>query len=102
MYLMFNLYLHGMAPITKAIIPMAGLGTRLLPFTKGISKSIMPLVNKSALHHVVDEALLSQISNFCLIINGDEQSSIERYFSPNPILDAILKQKNKYVLIKNK
>ena len=53
---------HG---VTKVIVPMAGLGTRLLPLTKAGPKSMVPLVNKPALHHIVEEALRSNITELC-------------------------------------
>jgi len=81
--------------IVQVIVPMAGLGTRLLPLTKAGSKSMVPLIDKPALHHVVDEAIKSNITDFCFIINEDERHAIEHYFSFNPDLDAILTEKNK-------
>jgi len=87
------------ALITQVIVPMAGLGTRLLPLTKAGSKSMVPLVNKPALHHIVDEALQAQITDFCFIINANEQPAIEHYFSLDPELDAVLKERNKAHLL---
>jgi len=83
------------AHITKVIVPMAGLGTRLLPLTKAGSKSMVALVDRPALHHVVDEALQSGIHDFCFIINEDERHAIEHYFSPDHVLDAILSERKK-------
>ena len=82
-------------PITKVIVPMAGLGTRLLPLTKAAPKSMVCLIDKPALHHVVDEALQSSIKDFCFIINDNDRQAIENYFSPDLILDAILREKKK-------
>ncbi len=79
----------------QVIIPMAGLGTRLLPLTKSVTKGMMPVVNKPGLHHVVEEALLSGINDFCFIINGDEQSTLEHYFSVDPVLNALLEERKK-------
>lgn len=85
--------------ITQVIVPMAGLGTRLLPFTKSVSKSMMPLVDKPALQHIVEEALQSDINDFCFIVNENEQDAIEHYFSKDLILDAILQKRKKMHLI---
>src|SRR5579863_4219720 len=85
--------------ITQVIVPMAGLGTRLLPLTKAGSKSMVPLINKPALHHVVDEALQANITDFCFIINENEQQAIEHYFSFDPALDAILAERRKAYLL---
>lgn len=79
----------------KVIVPMAGLGTRLLPLTKAGSKSMVAVIDKPALHYVVEEALQSHITDFCFIINENERSLIEHYFSFDPELDAILVAKNK-------
>lgn len=79
----------------KVIVPMAGLGTRLLPLTKAGSKSMVAVIDKPALHHVVDEALQSNITDFCFIINENERNLIEHYFSFDPELDAVLAAKNK-------
>lgn len=83
------------AAVTKVIVPMAGLGTRLLPLTKAGSKSMVALVDRPALHHVVDEALQSGINDFCFIINPQERHAIEHYFSVDSVLDAVLVEKKK-------
>jgi len=83
----------------QVIIPMAGLGTRLLPLTKAGSKSMVPLIDKPALHHVVDEALQSKINDFCFIINENERHAIEHYFSLDPELETVLAGKNKKHLL---
>ncbi len=88
------------ANITQVVVPMAGLGTRLLPLTKAASKSMVPLVDRPALHHVVDEALQSNINDFCFIINEQEQEAIAAYFSPDPELNAILEARKKSYLLK--
>jgi UTP--glucose-1-phosphate uridylyltransferase len=74
---------------------MAGLGTRLLPLTKAGSKSMVAIIDKPALHHVIEEGLRSHITDFCFIINENEKEVIEHYFSFDPELDAILTGKNK-------
>jgi UTP--glucose-1-phosphate uridylyltransferase len=83
------------ATITQVIVPMAGLGTRLLPLTKAASKSMVALIDRPALHHIVDEALQSGINDFCFIINQEEQPAIEGYFSFDPVLDKILADRKK-------
>lgn len=79
----------------KVIVPMAGLGTRLLPITKACPKSMVALVDKPALHYIVDEALESAITDFYFIVNKDEQETINHYFSADQELDEILRKKNK-------
>lgn len=81
--------------ITQVIVPMAGLGTRLLPLTKAASKSMVALIDKPALQHVVEEALRSGINDFCFIINENEREAIESYFSFDSVLDKILADRKK-------
>ena len=90
---------NSLAHITQVIVPMAGLGTRLLPLTKAASKSMVPLIDRPALHHIIDEALASGLNDFCFIINEQEKEAIADYFSPNAELDAILQAKNKGYLL---
>ena len=87
------------AEVSQVVIPMAGLGTRLLPLTKATQKSMVPLIDKPALHHLVDEALQSNISDFCFIINEQDRQPITEYFSPNVELDAILQARGKSYLL---
>jgi len=78
-------------PITKAIVPAAGLGTRLLPATKSQPKEMLPVGRKPILQHVVEElqaAALRQI----LIITGRRKRVIEDHFDADPQLVAALKQ----------
>jgi UTP--glucose-1-phosphate uridylyltransferase len=84
---------------TKVVVPMAGLGTRLLPLTKAVPKSMVALIDKPALHYVVDEAVRSDITDFFFIVNGEDRPTIEAYFSSNIILETILAQRNKIHLL---
>ena len=58
--------------ITKAIIPAAGLGTRFLPYTKAIPKEMLPLLDKPAIQHIVEEGLASEIKQFLIKIQAPE------------------------------
>jgi len=84
--------------ITKAVIPAAGLGTRFLPFTKSIPKELVPIMEKPALHLIIEEGLASGIKEFEIIIN-DDKPAINNYFSPNNHLETLLHAKNKDSLI---
>lgn len=84
--------------ITKAIIPAAGLGTRFLPFTKAVPKEMVPLLNKPALHYILEEGLGSGIEHFS-IVTSKEKKAIEQYLSPNPEVEQFLKDRNKSGLI---
>ena len=77
----------------KAVIPAAGLGTRFLPLTKTSPKEMLPLVDKPAIHYVVEEAIQAGIEDI-LIITGRGKRSIEDYFDKSFELEYFLKKKN--------
>src|SRR5262249_30828644 len=65
--------------LTKAVIPAAGLGTRMLPLTKGAPKEMLPVAERPMIHHVVQEAADAGMVEICIVIrNGKE--AIRRYF----------------------
>ncbi|NPA75593.1 MAG: UTP--glucose-1-phosphate uridylyltransferase GalU [Euryarchaeota archaeon] len=78
----------------KAVIPAAGLGTRMLPVTKTQPKEMLPLLNKPAIHYVVEEAINSGCEDI-LIITGRTKRAIEDYFDRSPELEEFLKKKGK-------
>ena len=75
--------------VRKAIIPAAGLGTRLLPNTKSIPKELLPLVDKPVLQYIVEEAVAAGVEQI-LIITNRGKSPIEDYFDYAPDLEARL------------
>lgn len=83
-----------MKKITKAVIPAAGLGTRVLPATKSIPKEMLPIVDKPAIHYIVEEAVKSGITDI-LIITSRGKSSVEDYFDRAPELEEKLMQSGK-------
>lgn len=74
----------------KAIIPAAGLGTRFLPATKCSPKELLPVVDKPVIQYVVEEALEPEGVDGVVIVNSHAKPQIERYFSPDPALEAHL------------
>lgn len=80
-----------MQRVKKAIIPAAGYGTRLLPFTKAVPKEMLPIVGVPAIHYILDECVASGITDVCIILNNNKQS-IVNYFSPNAELDSLLRK----------
>ena len=78
-----------MKKVTKAVIPAAGLGTRVLPATKAMPKGMLPIVDKPAIQYLVEEAVRSGITDI-LIILGRNQSIIEDHFDRSPELEAKL------------
>ncbi|MDL2287522.1 UTP--glucose-1-phosphate uridylyltransferase GalU [Eubacteriales bacterium OttesenSCG-928-G02] len=65
--------------ITKAVIPAAGLGTRMLPISKSVPKEMLPIVDKPAIQYLVEEAVNSGITDI-LIITGRGKEAIENHF----------------------
>ena len=78
-----------MPKVTKAVIPAAGLGTRVLPATKSIPKEMLPIVDKPAIHYIVEEAVRAGITDI-LIITSRGKSAMEDYFDRSPELEERL------------
>jgi len=72
-----------MTKITKAVIPAAGLGTRMLPISRTIPKEMLPIVDRPALSYLVSEAADSGITDILIITNRDKDA-IEDYFDYSP------------------
>ena len=75
--------------VRKAVIPAAGLGTRLLPNTKSIPKEMLPLVDKPVIQYIVEEAVSAGVEQI-LIITNRGKTSIEDYFDYAPDLEERL------------
>lgn len=80
--------------VRKAIIPAAGLGTRILPATKAMPKEMLPIVDKPAIQYIVEEAVASGIEDICIIISRGK-GVIEDHFDRSPELEDRLKQGGK-------
>jgi UTP--glucose-1-phosphate uridylyltransferase len=83
-----------MKRIRKAVIPVAGLGTRFLPATKSIPKEMLTIVDRPTIQYIVEEVVASGIEEV-ILITSDGKSAIENHFDYNFELDTILKEKNK-------
>ena len=83
-----------MKKITKAVIPVAGLGTRFLPITKSIPKEMLPIVDKPTLSYIIDECIESGITDI-LLITSPYKKVIEDYFDQNYELAKRLEEKAK-------
>ncbi|MEG2053693.1 MAG: UTP--glucose-1-phosphate uridylyltransferase GalU [Oscillospiraceae bacterium] len=75
--------------IRKAVIPAAGLGTRVLPATKSMPKEMLPIVDKPAIQYIVEEAVAAGIEEI-LIITGRNKQIIEDHFDHSPELETSL------------
>lgn len=83
--------------IHKAVVPVAGLGTRLLPLTRSIPKELLPVGRKPAIHHVVDELVEAGIDEI-LLITARHKHAIEDYFDLDPDLEKHLRASGKHGL----
>jgi UTP--glucose-1-phosphate uridylyltransferase len=80
--------------VTKAIFPVAGLGTRFLPATKSIPKEIMTLVDRPLIQYAIDEARAAGIKEF-IFVTSRGKGALEDYFDHAPTLEQELRQKGK-------
>jgi UTP--glucose-1-phosphate uridylyltransferase len=84
--------------ISKVVIPAAGLGTRFLPITKSIPKEMLPILEKPAIHYIIQEAFKADLNNV-FIIQNSSKTSISSYFDFSTYLDTYLEMNNKRQLI---
>ena len=84
--------------ITKAVIPVAGKGTRFLPATKEIPKEMLPLINRPMIQYVVEEALCAGIEEI-IFVTASGKSTIEDYFDRNWELEVFLQERGKQELL---
>lgn len=84
--------------ITKAIFPVAGLGTRFLPATKSVPKEIMTLVDRPLIQYAIDEARAAGIKEF-IFVTSRGKGALEDYFDHSPLLEADLRRKGKTELL---
>ena len=85
--------------IKKAILPVAGLGTRFLPASKSIPKEMVTVVDRPAIEYVVREAVAAGIEQIILVTHSSK-ASIENYFDRNFELETTLENKKKFDLLK--
>ncbi|OGZ71316.1 MAG: hypothetical protein A2904_00935 [Candidatus Staskawiczbacteria bacterium RIFCSPLOWO2_01_FULL_33_9] len=85
--------------IKRAIIPVAGLGTRFLPFSKAVPKEFLPLVDKPVIQYIVEEAKHSGIKEIVFVVSPKEKM-ILNYFKKSPELEKILVKNKKEQLLK--
>ena len=83
--------------VRKAVIPVAGLGTRFLPATKAIPKEMLTIVDRPTIQYIVEEVVASGIEQI-IFVTSEGKSAIENHFDYNFHLDAVLREKNKVVL----
>ncbi|MDC6118924.1 UTP--glucose-1-phosphate uridylyltransferase GalU [Serratia rubidaea] len=84
--------------VRKAVIPVAGLGTRMLPATKAIPKEMLPLVDKPLIQYVVNECIAAGINEIVLVTHSSK-NSIENHFDTSFELEAMLEKRVKRQLL---
>lgn len=84
--------------VTKAIFPVAGMGTRFLPATKSVPKEIMTLVDRPLIQYAIDEARAAGIEDF-IFVTSRGKSALEDYFDHAPDLEASLRASGKKELL---
>ncbi len=81
-------------PLRKAVLPVAGLGTRFLPATKATAKEMLPVVDKPLIQYAVDEARAAGIEQFCMV-TGRGKTALVEHFDIAYELEATLKERGK-------
>lgn len=89
-----------MKKVTKAVIPVAGLGTRMLPATKAIPKEMLPLVDKPLIQYVVNECAAAGISEIVLVTHSSK-NAIENHFDTSFELESTLEARVKRQLLED-
>jgi len=84
--------------VTKAIFPVAGMGTRFLPATKSVPKEIMTLVDRPLVQYAIDEARAAGIKEF-IFVTSRGKGALEDYFDHSPMLEQTLRKKGKLDLL---
>ncbi len=85
-----------MKQVKKAVIPVAGFGTRFLPFTKAMPKEMLPIVDKPTIQYIVEEAVRSGIEDIIFVTaSHSNKRAIEDHFDYSPTLENLLRKKNK-------
>jgi UTP--glucose-1-phosphate uridylyltransferase len=87
-----------MKPIRKAVLPVAGLGTRVLPATKSMPKEMLPVFDRPAIQYVVDEAFAAGIEHI-VFVTGRNKGAIEDYFDSAYELEDTLRGKGKVSIL---
>lgn len=89
-----------MIRVTKAVFPVAGVGTRFLPATKVIPKELLPIVDKPVIQYLVEEAVESGIEEIIFVISKGKEAILD-HFKPHLELEAFLQQRGKQELLEH-
>ena len=83
-----------MKPLRKAVLPVAGLGTRFLPATKAVAKEMLPVVDKPLIQYAIEEARAADIDQFCMV-TGRGKTALVEHFDIAFELEATLRDREK-------
>jgi UTP--glucose-1-phosphate uridylyltransferase len=86
-----------MKRVNKVVIPVAGLGTRGLPFTKEVPKEMLPILDTPTIHYIVEEVIAAGIEQV-IFVTSKGKSALEDYFDPSPALENWLIKRGKEAL----
>lgn len=86
-------------PLKKAVLPVAGMGTRFLPATKALAKEMLPVVDRPLIQYAVDEARAAGITQFCFV-TGRGKTSIVEHFDVAYELEKTLEERNKLDILR--
>ena len=82
-------------PLRKAVLPVAGLGTRFLPATKAMAKEMLPVVDKPLIQYAIEEARAAGIEQFCMV-TGRGKTALVEHFDIAFELEATLRERNRH------
>lgn len=87
-----------MNKVTKAVIPVAGFGTRFLPFTKAMPKEMLPIIDKPTIQFIVEEAVSAGITDILIVTaSHSNKQAIEDHFDSSKALEQVLIEKGKTI-----
>ncbi|MBI1984641.1 MAG: UTP--glucose-1-phosphate uridylyltransferase [Candidatus Wildermuthbacteria bacterium] len=89
-----------MGEITKAIIPLGGLGTRFLPLSRVVTKEFFPLVEKPLVHYVIEELRDSGVKEIVFVTSQSNKKALSEYFKNDLKLEKLLEEQKKEDLLK--
>ena len=90
--------MSALKPLKKAVLPVAGLGTRFLPATKALAKEMLPVVDRPLIQYAIDEARAAGIEQFCLI-TGRGKTQIVEHFDIAFELERTLEERGKHDIL---
>ena len=79
--------------VEKAIIPVAGWGTRRLPITKTLDKNMLPVGNRPVIDYVIEDCVRAGIKDIYLVVNSIDKSQIKEYYGENLVLEEFLRER---------